>query len=66
MRRRMVLPKLYSALFELSGLEDGALRLGGEIPGSEAARLLGRVQALETKALHLLDRIETQQRPAAH
>ncbi|HEX8410428.1 MAG TPA: hypothetical protein VF883_16300 [Thermoanaerobaculia bacterium] len=61
----MVLPKIYAALLDLSALRDQAHGFASEAGEHEAARFLDCVQVLETKAVRLLDLVETR-RPPEH
>ncbi|HEX8616247.1 MAG TPA: hypothetical protein VF911_01565 [Thermoanaerobaculia bacterium] len=60
------MPKLYNALFAISSLRDEVHGLCGEVEAADAARFLARLQQLETKALYLIENVETQKRIAQH
>ena len=60
------MPKLYNALFEISSLRDEVHGLCGEVDPADAARFLARLQQLESKALYLIDNVESQKRVAQH
>jgi hypothetical protein len=59
MSRRPVLPQLYSALLKMSLLRDEVTAFGDDLEVAETARYMARIHELETKAVRLLDRVET-------
>ena len=60
------MPKLYSALFDISTMREQAGDLRGAVPDADAARLLARATVLQAMALQLIDRVESQHSTSTH
>lgn len=60
-RGTRLMPKVYGALFDINTLRANVHGLGGkrELTEREQERLLSRLHALETVALHLIDQLES-------
>jgi hypothetical protein len=66
MKRRPLIPYVYSALFEISSLREQLHGLSADLGAEEAARFTSRLQRLESDALHLIDNVESRRPTTSH
>jgi hypothetical protein len=66
MRKRLLTPHVYNALFEISSLRDQLHALHEELGEDEAASFTSRLQRLELHALQLVALVEDSRSIAAH
>jgi hypothetical protein len=66
MRRQLLVPSLYQALFEISCMRDDISALQAEVSEAEAARLMSRIEWAERAASRLLDQVESRRNVAGH
>jgi hypothetical protein len=65
-RQALLLPKTYRALFELAVLREEVRGLADEVDKAEAERLQRKVDAIEARALQLIQTFEKRQAVPSH